>query len=35
MEKAVDKKPLFMHLFALKPEQTTEIKPIIGKFVKK
>lgn len=35
MEKAVDKKPLFMHLFELKPVQTAEIKPIISKFVKK
>lgn len=34
LEKAVDKKPLFMHLFPLKPEQTSEIKPIIKKFVK-
>ncbi len=32
--KSVDEKPLFMHLFALKPEQTNEIKPIISKFVK-
>lgn len=32
--KSVDEKPLFMHLFALKPEQTNEIKPIITKFVK-
>jgi hypothetical protein len=34
LEKTVDKKPLFMHLFPLKPEQTGEIKPIIQKFVK-
>lgn len=34
LEKTVDKKPLFMHLFPLKPEQTAEIKPILQKFVK-
>jgi hypothetical protein len=33
--KAVDKKPLFMHLFALKPEQMNEAKNIIEKFIKK
>lgn len=35
LEKAVDKKPLFMHLFPLKPEQTAEIKPVIEKFVRR
>lgn len=35
MEAAVDNKPLYRHLAKLKPDQTTEIKPIIEKFVKK
>lgn len=34
LEKAIDKKPLFMHLFALKNEQVTEVKKIITQFVK-
>lgn len=35
LAKAIDKKPLFMHLFDLKPEQTQDIKPIIEKFLVK
>jgi thioredoxin-like negative regulator of GroEL len=35
LEKTVNKMPLFMHLFPLKPEQTAEIKPVIQQFVKK
>jgi len=35
LERSVDKKPLFMHLFALKPEEQANIKAIINKFVKK
>jgi hypothetical protein len=34
LAKTIDEKPLFMHLFALKPEQSNEIKPIIDKFLK-
>jgi hypothetical protein len=35
LQKSVDEKPLFMHLFTLKPEETAAIKPIIEKFVEK
>lgn len=35
LEKAVDKKPLFMHLFPLEKEKNPEIKPVIEKFVRK
>ncbi len=33
LHKSVAQKPLFMHLFALKPEQTAEMSAIIKQFV--
>lgn len=34
LHKTIDEKPLFMHLFALKPTETAQIKGIIARFVK-
>ncbi|MCU0444521.1 MAG: hypothetical protein MUE85_06345 [Microscillaceae bacterium] len=35
LEKTIDQKPLFMHLFPLKPQETASIRPILQKFIKK
>lgn len=34
LETIIEKQPLYMHLFALKPEQKAEIKKVITKFIK-
>jgi hypothetical protein len=35
LAKAIEGKPMFMHVFALKPEETAQIRPTIQKFVQR